>query len=437
MLDSVVLQLRGGTGGAGAVSFRREKFVPLGGPDGGDGGPGGHIHLRSVDDVYTLEQYRSRSRFQAGAGGDGGKNQRHGARGDELVLDVPVGTVVLDEETGELIADFVQPGMRELVAHGGRGGWGNKRFVSSTNQAPKYAQTGHEGEEVAVRLELRLLADVGLIGLPNAGKSTLLSAISNAKPKIAAYPFTTLEPMLGVVDVDWDRFTVADLPGLIEGASEGYGLGFEFLKHIRRCRVLLHLVDSASPDPVTDFDLIEAELRAYDDRARTSRPNFEEVPRLIAVTKADIVPEIAAENAATLARHTGRNVHVISVEREEVEGEETAGAGQGLDALLRELLAMVEAEKARIAEQEGLIEIVLRPEPVDRFTVTPLDGRRFRVEGHRPVQFAEMMNTGDEASRFEIYRRMERWGISKALARAGCMPGDAVILGEVELTWGE
>ncbi len=417
MLDSVVIEVTGGPGGHGLVSFHREKYVPKGGPDGGDGGRGGHVYLRAVDDVYTLEQYRSRRRFQAGAGGHGGQRLRHGADGEDLYLEVPVGTVVFDDETGELLADLREPGATVLVAHGGRGGWGNKRFATSTNRAPHYSQKGEPGEHRRLRLELRLLADVGLLGLPNAGKSTLLSVISNAKPKIAAYPFTTLEPMLGVVEIDWERFTVADLPGLVEGAHEGYGLGFEFLKHVRRCRVLAHLIDSSSPDPVTDYELIRGEVRAYD-------PSLEDVPEVVVVTKADLGEEQAERAAATLRAHTSREVFVIS-----------AVAGLGLDPLVRRLLDLVnEARSAAGSEEEGPLP-VLRPAPKRRFTVEREADGVFRVEGEGIVRFVEMTHTGMEGAEDEILRRLERWGVARALRRLGIQPGDRVRFGEVELVW--
>lgn len=395
--------------------MHREKFVPKGGPDGGDGGRGGRVFLRALDDVYTLEVYRSKTKFRADDGGNGGISQRTGAHGEDLHLDVPAGTVVIEEETGDLIADLKHPGDETLVAHGGRGGWGNKRFATSTNKAPSFSQKGHAGETVELRLELRLLADVGLIGLPNAGKSTLLAAVSNAKPKIASYPFTTLEPMLGVVPVAWDRFTLADLPGLVEGASEGYGLGFEFLKHIRRCRVLLHLVDSQSPDPVTDYELIEGELRAYD-------PRLDEVARVIAVTKVDIEPERASKSAETLGAHVGQPVRCIS-----------AVNGDGTEALAAELLALVkvEREKAEMALPEEIP--VLRPESNERFTVDPAGEGRWMVDGRRIVQFVEMMDTDMEGADQEVQRRLERWGVVKALRRAGAEVGDTVVFGETEV----
>lgn len=417
MLDAIEIHVQGGNGGHGMVSYHREKFVPQGGPDGGDGGRGGRVYLRAVDDVYTLEQYRSKKKFKAVNGGNGGPSLRHGANGDDLYLDVPAGTVVHDVETGDLIADLETLGQEVIVAFGGRGGWGNKRFATATNKTPGYSQKGQDGEEVDIRLELRMLADVGLIGLPNAGKSTFLAAVSNAKPKIANYPFTTLEPMLGVVNVAYERFTLADLPGLVEGASEGYGLGFEFLKHIRRCRVLLHVVDCSSPDPVTDYELIETELRAYD-------PKLDEVARVVAVTKADLAPEMAEDSAAILSAHLGKKVWVVS-----------ADSQQGVEELTTELMARVNIEKVRAAAAPPEDLPVLRPPSEERFTVTRVGDGRYLVEGYRPVTFVQMMDTGMAGAGDEIIRRLERWGIAKALRAAGAERGDTIVFGEVELTW--
>ncbi len=417
MLDAVGIHVAGGTGGNGFVSYRREKFVPAGGPDGGDGGRGGRVIVYAVDDVYTLEQYRSRKKFKAGDGGNGGKALRTGAHGEDIRLEVPVGTVIHDAETGDLIADLSTPGEEVLVAHGGRGGWGNKRFATSTNKTPGFSQKGHEGEELDLRLELRLLADVGLIGLPNAGKSTFLAAVSNARPKIASYPFTTLEPMLGVINVDYSRFTLADLPGLVEGASEGYGLGFEFLKHIRRCRVLLHVIDSTSPDPVTDYELIEGELRAYD-------PRLDDVARVVAVTKADLDWEQAEASAKTLSAHLGQPVRVIS-----------ADAARGTDELVHELMELVRIEREKAADIPPEEIPVLRPASQERFNIVKEGPGRFRIEGYRPVSFVEMMDTEMPGARDEIERRLDRWGISRALRREGIAPGDTMVFGEVELRW--
>ncbi len=419
MFDSVRITVEGGAGGDGAATFHREKFVPLGGPDGGDGGRGGRIFLRAVGDVYTLEQFRSRRRFRAGRGGPGGPRLRAGPQGEDLTLDVPAGTIAFDDETGEPLADLAEPGTTALVAWGGRGGWGNKRFATSTNQAPHYSQRGHAGESVALRLDLRLLADVGLLGLPNAGKSTLLAAVSHAKPKIAEYPFTTLEPMLGVVGVGYERFTLADLPGLVEGASEGYGLGFEFLKHVRRCRVLLHVVDCSSIDPVTDYELIETEVRTYDNL-------LADIPRVVAVTKADLDEEIARDAADTLEAHVGAPVAVISAQE-----------GLGAETLVAELMALVKEERERAASKPPEVLPVVRPDPEERFTVARRGPSLFVVEGQRVVTFLEMMDFEQEGARDEVDRRLVRWGVARALRREGVGEGDTVRFGEVDLVWRE
>ena len=285
MIDSAVFEVSGGRGGDGMVSFRREKFVPRGGPDGGDGGRGGDVVLRARQIMSTMAAYRDGRARRAIDGGCGTANQRHGASGEDLVLDVPAGTVVWDidarpGEAGVPLADLSVDGMTAVVARGGRGGWGNKRFATATRKAPQFAQRGAVGERRRIRLELKLLADVGLIGLPNAGKSTLLRQWSRATPKVAAYPFTTLEPELGVVELGYDTFVAADMPGLIEGASVGVGLGHEFLRHIERTRVLVHVLDMTREDPLADHALIEAELEAFGH-------GLLEKPQLLALNKID------------------------------------------------------------------------------------------------------------------------------------------------------
>lgn len=266
-VDEATITVESGDGGRGCVSFRREKFIPRGGPDGGDGGKGGDILLRSTSHRRTLYQFRYKQSFRAKNGGYGQGSQKTGKDGENLIIEVPVGTLVMDAETGRLIHDFVAPDQTLTVARGGRGGRGNSRFKSSTNRAPRYAQPGEAGETLTLRVELRLLADVGLIGLPNAGKSTLISGISSATPKIADYPFTTLVPNLGVVKPgSGEPFVVADIPGLIEGAHAGVGLGIKFLRHIERTRILLHLIDAAAIDPeapMAGYDVINRELSLY------------------------------------------------------------------------------------------------------------------------------------------------------------------------------
>jgi len=284
-IDWVKVRVKAGDGGRGCVSFRREKYVPRGGPDGGDGGRGGHVILKATKDLNTLLDLRYQQYYRAERGEHGRGKQMHGRDGKDLVIPVPAGTVVRDEENGEVLADLVSDGQEFIAARGGRGGLGNARFKSSTRQAPRFAQPGEEGEEKTLILELKLLADVGLIGLPNAGKSTLISAISSARPKIADYPFTTLTPVLGVVKYqDFRSFVVVDIPGLIEGAHKGAGLGFRFLRHVERTSILLHLVDiseMAQGDPVEDLEKINRELSLYS-------PELISKPKMVAGTKLDI-----------------------------------------------------------------------------------------------------------------------------------------------------
>jgi len=416
MLDQARVLLEGGPGGHGIVSFRREKFIPQGGPDGGDGGHGGRVVLEAVDDVYTLEQYRSRKSYRADGGKNGGPNLRTGAAGRDLILSVPGGTVVLEAKTGELLADLTGPGDRYVAATGGKGGWGNKRFATSTNQAPTYAQKGGEGTRTEVILDLRLLADVGLLGLPNAGKSTLLAAISKARPKIADYPFTTLEPLLGVVQVGFERFTVADLPGLIEGASEGLGLGFEFLKHVRRCRILVHLIDCSSIDPITDYELILHEIGAFEEKLAG-------IPQVVAVSKVDLDPARGEESCRVLARHLP-DTPVVAL---------SAVTGEGVEDLLQDLQVRVGEERRRAA---AAAVPVFRPPPRERWEVEPAGPDRWEVVGRRIAGFVAMMPLEMSGAQEEIERRLERWGVARELRRRGAKAGDTLVFGDVELVWG-
>src|SRR5215204_4578382 len=260
LVDDVKIYVRSGDGGAGVVAFRREKYVPRGGPSGGDGGKGGDIVFRANPNLNTLSHFQHHVHFKAKAGNRGGTSNKTGANADDLVIDVPTGTAIKDAASGEIIADLVKPDDVVVILKGGRGGKGNSRFTSASNQTPRVAEKGAPGEEMWLRLELKLIADVGLVGVPNAGKSTLLSVVSNAKPKIADYPFTTLEPNLGVVIYDNRDLVFADIPGLIEGASQGIGLGHAFLRHISRCRTLIHVINGVSDDPVADFNQINTEL---------------------------------------------------------------------------------------------------------------------------------------------------------------------------------
>ncbi|KEO51335.1 GTPase ObgE [Thioclava pacifica] len=333
-LDLAKVYIRSGGGGAGCVSFRREKYIEFGGPDGGDGGRGGSVWVEAVEGLNTLIDFRYQQHFFAKSGQHGMGSQRTGKDGDDVVLKVPVGTEILDEDQETLIADMTEVGQRILLAKGGNGGWGNLHFKSSTNRAPQRANPGQEGVDRTIWLRLKLIADAGLLGLPNAGKSTFLAATSNARPKIADYPFTTLVPNLGVVGIDGREFVVADIPGLIEGASEGRGLGDQFLGHVERCSVLLHLVDGTSEDPVADWETIIHELEAYS-------PILAEKPRVTVLNKIDALdPEAIAERKAALEDASGGRVFLMS-----------GVSKQGVPEVLRALWARISKEHP--SEDEG------------------------------------------------------------------------------------
>ncbi len=327
-LDEAKIYIRSGDGGNGIVAFRREKFIEFGGPNGGDGGKGGDVWAEGVEGLNTLIDYRYQVHFKAQRGQHGMGQNRAGAKGDDIVLKVPVGTEILDEEGEELIADISEPGQRVLLAKGGNGGFGNAHFKTSTNRAPRHANPGQEGSERWIRLRLKLIADAGLVGLPNAGKSTFLATVTAAKPKIADYPFTTLHPGLGVVRSAGREFVLADIPGLIEGAHEGAGLGDRFLGHIERCRVLLHLVDGTSEEPGQAYETVRGELEAYG-------AGLAEKPEIVALSKADALDEeTLAERVADLADAAGRTPLVIS-----------SASGLGVEEVLGQLADVIGAAK--------------------------------------------------------------------------------------------
>jgi len=335
-LDEAKVYVQSGAGGNGCVSFRREKFIEFGGPNGGDGGKGGDVVVEAVTGLNTLIDYRYQQHFKAARGGNGMGKDRHGANGKDAVLKVPVGTQVYEEDGETLLADFTQVGERAVIAKGGNGGFGNTHFKSATNRAPRHANPGQPGEELTIRLRLKLIADAGLIGLPNAGKSTFLAAVSAAKPKIADYPFTTLHPQLGVVRVDQREFVLADLPGLIEGAHEGTGLGDRFLGHTERCNVLLHLVDGTGEDPGAAYNIVRGELEAYGH-------GLGDKPEIVALSKADaLTPEQIKRQVAKLKKAAKKTPLVLS-----------AQSGQGVQEALRALLKVIDEAHARGEESHA------------------------------------------------------------------------------------
>jgi GTP-binding protein len=327
-LDEAKVYVQSGAGGNGCIAFRREKFIEFGGPSGGDGGKGGDVVIEAVNGLNTLIDYRYQQHFKAQGGGNGMGKDRHGANGKDVVLKVPVGTQVYEEDGETLFADFTRAGGRVTLMKGGNGGFGNAHFKSSTNQAPRKANPGQPGEERTIRLRLKLIADAGLIGLPNAGKSTFLAAVSAAKPKIADYPFTTLHPQLGVVRVDEREFVLADLPGLIEGAHEGVGLGDRFLGHTERCRVLLHLIDGTGEDAGHDYKTVRAELEAYGQ-------GLTDKPEIVALSKADaLTPEAIKTQTAKLKKTCKKTPLVLS-----------STSRQGLTEVLRALLKVIDGAR--------------------------------------------------------------------------------------------
>jgi GTP-binding protein len=421
-LDRVKIWVHAGAGGDGAATFRQEAHVPRGGPDGGDGGRGGSILLRVDAGLTTLRDFQYRHHFKAKPGGRGTKARRHGKAGDDLVLEVPPGTAVIDDETDALIADLVATGQETTVARGGRGGLGNTHFKTPTHQAPKHAQKGEPGDEHWLRLELRLIADIGLVGLPNAGKSTLLAALTAATPKIADYPFTTLEPNLGVMDLgdeDERRPTIADVPGLIEGASSGAGLGHAFLRHVERTRILIHLVDGASRDPAWDHEVIREELRLHD-------PALLEKPYLVAFNKIDLPAAREAWPVFRAARDA-EGLEAVAI---------AASTGEGLDTLrarVAELLPSV-AELAEPPEPAGVV--VHRIDAMgDGFVVEREEDGVFRVRGKRIERTAAQTNFDVEESAERFQRALARLGIDAELRRAGVAAGDLVRIGGAELEW--
>ncbi|BCV24567.1 GTPase ObgE [Gelria sp. Kuro-4] len=416
--DTAKIFVRGGDGGNGCLSFRREKYVPRGGPDGGDGGRGGDVVLVADGGLHTLADFHYRAHFKAERGGHGRGSNKQGASAPDLVIRVPAGTVIKDAESGAVLADLAADGQRVVVARGGRGGRGNARFLSNTNRAPRLAEKGEPGEERWLLLELKLLADVGLVGYPNAGKSTLLARTTAARPKIADYPFTTLEPNLGVVELEDTSFVLADIPGLIEGAHAGAGLGHEFLRHIERTRLLIHVVDAAGTegrDPVEDYRRINAELTLYQEA-------LAELPQVVAANKTDL-PAAAAQlpRLTAAAGADGRRVFPLS-----------AVTGEGV----KELLGYVGGMLAKLPpRQAGEAEpAVFRPGPEEGFHLERENGI-FIIKGRAVERLVAMTDFKQEEAVQRLQRTLERMGVEKALAQAGARDGDIVRIGKQELEY--
>ncbi len=420
LVDQAKIEVEAGSGGKGCLSFRREKFIPFGGPDGGDGGRGGDVILVATSDARTLVDFSYQPLYRAHHGEHGrGKNQ-HGRDSANITVKVPVGTVVWDQN-GVILADLSQEGQQFLAARGGRGGRGNSSFTTATRQAPRLAEKGEPGEKKELRLELKLLADVGLVGFPNAGKSTLLSRVTAARPKIADYPFTTLEPQLGVVKLSGERsFVIADVPGLIEGASEGKGLGLQFLRHLERTRVLLHLVEVAETGTLGELEkgikVIERELSRYPE-------HLEQLPRILVLTKLDACPDRAKiERWVESLRKKGWLVAAIS-----------AVAGEGLNELMEmawtKIIELPVAPKAPVVQEEHK---VYRPEA--RFSIRIEDGV-YLVEGPEIHKWTSMTDFGTRGGIERYHNILRRMGVLSELKKRGVQDGDKVLCDDHELIW--
>ena len=423
LYDRVKIRVHAGAGGNGCVSFRREAHVPRGGPDGGDGGRGGNVAVLADADLRDLSFYRSRREFKAGRGGHGEGAQRHGADGEDLELRVPVGTVVGIETTASRY-DLTAPGERLVVARGGGGGAGNKRFATSTRQAPRFAERGLPGEEAMLDLRLKLLADVGLVGAPNAGKSSLLRRLTRARPKVGDYPFTTLEPALGTLTDDEGRqLVLADIPGLIEGAGAGAGLGHEFLAHIERTRLLAHLVEVApvdGSDPWETFQTVRGELAEYG-------AGLEQRPFLLVLSKIDLLPpEMAPGLAAEWRRRLGSDAPVLAV---------SSATGVGVERLAREIfehVPAVEPAAAAVDPGDGIADhAVYRPGQGDGYRVERSGDHLFRIEGPAVERLVDRHDLENRDALEYIEGRLRSMGVVRALESAGFEPGDEIEIGEV------
>lgn len=413
--------MRSGDGGDGMISFRREKFVRQGGPDGGDGGRGGDIIFIASSHLNSLATFQRNRHYRAGNGTHGTVQRMTGANGEDLRLQAPLGTIIRNADTGEILADLTEPGQEVVILAGGRGGRGNQHFATSRHQAPRIAERGEPGEELWLALELKLIADVGLVGVPNAGKSTLLSVISAARPKIGDYPFTTLQPSLGVVTVDeYDTIVVADIPGLIEGASVGVGLGHDFLRHIERTRTIIHLLDGNGEDPLADWVMINSELALYN-------PTLAAKPQVVVLNKIDL-PHAREREPQIRKTIQAAGFPFMTI---------SAVTGDGVKALLYEVKRMVDAQPQTLptAADEP---IIIRPPASEKpFTIKREGSNTWRVKGKEIERIASMTYFEFDDSLLRFQTALEKTGITAALTEAGVKVGDTVFIGDQELEWAE
>lgn len=419
MIDQAKIFVHSGDGGNGMVAFRREKYVPHGGPYGGDGGKGADVILQVNPRINTLARFSRTVHFKGENGRKGGTATKTGRSADNVIVEVPPGTVVRDAETGEVLADLVRAGDRVVAAKGGRGGRGNARFPTASAQAPRFAEKGEPGEERWLILELRLIADVGIVGVPNAGKSTLLSVISNARPKIANYPFTTLEPNLGVVLLGSRDMVVADIPGLVEGAHLGVGLGHAFLRHVTRTRMLVHLLDGLSEDPIADYNQINVELALYDEKLGRR-------PQIVVLNKIDL-PEVQERWPAIEAALNARGVTPMAI---------SAAAQRNVRALVDEMFRRLDELPAETEVSEAMPVYALTEEEIP-FEVTRVGEGEFRVTGRRLERAARMTYWDYEEAVQRFQRTLDVLGVTAALREAGVEEGDTVYIGEHELEWSD
>lgn len=420
MYDRVEIVVKAGDGGDGAVSFRREKFVPFGGPDGGDGGEGGNVILKANTGITDLKMFKPHRVYNADNGESGRGKKKHGKSGKDFVLYVPVGTIALGESgeiEGLLIADCDEPGREVVVAKGGRGGQGNTHYATSTNQAPRIAQKGEKGDERSLVLEMRLIADVGIIGFPNAGKSTLLSKVSSANPKIADYPFTTLEPIPGVVIVGQHEFVIMEIPGLIEGAHLGKGLGHDFLRHIVRTKMLVHLIDCSSESPVDDMLRVNNELNLYD-------PGLAEKPQIVVLNKIDLPGmKEKIQDLKTAFKEAGIRALAVSAE-----------TGEGVQDLMKEASEMLGSIGEGVLAGKKTT-AVFHPLPKKTETTVTREGGTWVIEAPALERIVSRVDTTSYEVKRQLQRLMARYGITRALEKAGVQPGDRVRCGEYEWDW--